>query len=252
MSTSGYAGTGSTFAAKSAQNESFKHRSMKRFTETEKWKDPWFRKLSAGAKLAFFYIVENCDNAGVWTPDKELADFCIGMEIPWEKVLEAFGDRVLVLKSGDWLVTKFIGFQFGELSEACKPHLQVLKLIEKHRVSKGYPKGIHTLKDTDKDKDKEGSAEGNGKNSHPLLPTLHGAKAYAPLVGIDPKAAEVWWLDCDARGLSSSGHFLDGRGQAIHNWQAAMTSYGRKWQANDQQRTAEREKRRDEPKKVTL
>jgi len=55
---------------------------MKRFTETEKWRDPWFRKLSAGAKLAFLYIIDNCDNAGVWTADKELADFSIGMEIP--------------------------------------------------------------------------------------------------------------------------------------------------------------------------
>jgi hypothetical protein len=136
---------------------------MKRFTETEKWRDPWFRKLSAGAKLAFLYIIDNCDNAGVWTADKELADFSIGMEIPWVKVLEAFGERVSVLPSGDWLIVRFVEFQFGKLSKDCKPHLQVMRLIEKHRVSKGYPKGFRTLEEKDKEKEKEpeGSAEGD-------------------------------------------------------------------------------------------
>jgi len=75
---------------------------MKRFTDTDKWRDPWFRKLSAGAKLAFLFIVDNCDNAGVWDADMELANFSIGMEIPWEKVRESLGERLEVLKSGKW------------------------------------------------------------------------------------------------------------------------------------------------------
>lgn len=86
----------------------------------------------------------------------------------------------------------------------------------------------------------------------PILPTLDQAKAYAPQSGIEPAAAEIWWLECEGRGISEAGFFRDGKGQDIHNWHAAMTSYGRKWQANDAQRTAAREKRRDEPKKVTL
>lgn len=134
---------------------------MKRFTETEKWRDPWFRKLSAGAKLAFIYIIENCDNAGVWSGDKELAEFQIGMAIQWDKVLPAFEDRVKVLPGGEWLLTKFVSFQFGQLSAECKPHLQVIRLIEKHRVSKGYPKGINTLEEKKKEKRKKGSAEGD-------------------------------------------------------------------------------------------
>jgi len=65
------------------------------------------------------------------------------------------GDRLLVLPSGKWHLTRFISFQFGTLSKESKPHQQVLRLLEKHGVSKGYPKGIHTLKDKDKDKDKD-------------------------------------------------------------------------------------------------
>ncbi len=138
---------------------------MKRFTDTDKWRDPWFRKLSAGAKLAFLFIVDNCDNAGVWDADMELANFSIGMEIPWEKVRESLGERMEVLKSGKWHLKKFVNFQCGELSEECKPHAAVIRLLNKHgiqRVSKEYPKGIHTLKEKDQDKDKERDEDQEG------------------------------------------------------------------------------------------
>lgn len=70
----------------------------------------------------------------------------------------------------------------------------------------------------------------------PILPTLDQAMAFAPSAGIEPKAAECWWFDCDSRGLSPSGRLIDAKGAEIHNWQSAMTSYGRKWQSNDLQR----------------
>lgn len=169
------------------------HFEMKRFTETDKWRDPWFRKLSAGAKLAFYYIVENCDNSGVWTPDTELADFSIGMAIPWDKVKEAFGNRLLILSSGDWLMLKFVSFQYGQLSPDCKPHLQVLRLIEKHRVSKGYPKGINTLEEKDKDKDK-GSAEGaKSATDSDWVKGLIDQECYKPVdVVTELSKAKVW------------------------------------------------------------
>jgi uncharacterized phage protein (TIGR02220 family) len=138
---------------------------MKRFTDTDKWRDPWFRKLSAGAKLAFLFIVDNCDNAGVWDADMELANFSIGMEIPWEKVRESLGERLEVLKSGKWHLKKFVNFQCGELSEECKPHAAVIRLLNKHgiqRASKGYPKGMNTLKEKDQDKDKERDEDQEG------------------------------------------------------------------------------------------
>jgi len=138
---------------------------MKRFTDTDKWRDPWFRKLSAGAKLAFLFIVDNCDNAGVWDADMELANFSIGMEIPWVKVRESLGERLEVLKSGKWHLKKFVNFQCGELSEECKPHAAVIRLLNKHgiqRVSKGYPKGMNTLKEKDQDKDKERDEDQEG------------------------------------------------------------------------------------------
>jgi hypothetical protein len=184
---------------------------MKRFTETEKWRDPWFRKLSAGAKLAFLYIIDNCDNAGVWTADKELADFSIGMEIPWMKVLEAFGERVSVLPSGDWLIVRFVEFQFGKLSKDCKPHLQVIRLIEKHRVSKGYPKGFGTLEDKeeDKEKDKKGDARGKPESRFEV-------DAYAAEIGMSKADVDSWFDHFEANGWKVGGK------AAMKDWQAAL------------------------------
>lgn len=184
---------------------------MKRFTETEKWRDPWFRKLSAGAKLAFLYIIDNCDNAGVWTADKELADFSIGMEIPWVKVLEAFGERVSVLPSGDWLIVRFVEFQFGKLSKDCKPHLQVMRLIEKHRVSKGYPKGFGTLEDKeeDKEKDKKGDARGKPESRSEV-------DAYAAEIGMSKADVDSWFDHFEANGWKVGGK------AAMKDWQAAL------------------------------
>jgi len=127
---------------------------MKRFTETAKWADPWFLALSLDSKLAFWYITENCDGAGVWDPNKRLANFCFTRDIDWDAVKSELGDRVEVLPSGKWHLTRFVDFQYGTLSADCRPHAFVIKLREKHGI-KGYPKGMDTLTDTDKEKDKE-------------------------------------------------------------------------------------------------
>jgi hypothetical protein len=184
---------------------------MKRFTETEKWRDPWFRKLSAGAKLAFLYIIDNCDNAGVWTADKELADFSIGMEIPWVKVLEAFGERVSVLPSGDWLIVRFVEFQFGKLSKDCKPHLQVIRLIEKHRVSKGYPKGFRTLEEKEEDKEKDQKGDARGKPE-----SRSDVDAYAAEIGMSKADVDSWFDHFEANGWKVGGK------AAMKDWQAAL------------------------------
>jgi hypothetical protein len=66
-----------------------------------------------------------------------------------------------------------------------------------------------------------------------ILPTLDQAMEFAPAAGVSPEAAEAWWLECDARPLTPSGHFTDKTGQPIARWQSHLTAYGRKWQAND-------------------
>ena len=143
---------------------------MKRFTDTEKWGDEWFRELPPVFKCLWVYLCDRCDNAGIWKVDKGLAEFQIGSKIDWENAIESFGERCVFIKEDRIFITGFIAFQYGELKENSKPHAQVLRILElnnvsypKHTLSIPYTKGMDTLMDKDKDKDKDILKEGGCK-----------------------------------------------------------------------------------------
>jgi len=85
----------------------------KRLTETQKWVDPWFRRLAPEFKLAWIYLTDNCDCAGVIDLDRELASFQIGFDVQWEKFFVEAGERIRKLSSGKIWVTQFVAFQQG-------------------------------------------------------------------------------------------------------------------------------------------
>ena len=130
---------------------------MKRFTETGKWNDQWFRKLKPEMKLLWGWLLDNCDAAGVIEPDIELASFQIGYAMGIDRLSE-LGDRITEIGAGKYVIPKFVRFQYGTLSKDCRAHGPVYASIEKNgldRVFKGIPKGLDTPKDKYKDKDKE-------------------------------------------------------------------------------------------------
>ena len=108
---------------------------MKRFTETNKWRDAWFRRLSAGAKLVWIYLTENCDSVGMIEIDLGLLSSDCGMKITAEHLGE-LSSRLQKISAGRFFIPKFIPFQYGELSEKCPPHKTVLRLIEIHQLRK--------------------------------------------------------------------------------------------------------------------
>lgn len=131
--------------------------------DTEKWSDPWYRKMPVVYKNFWDYLCARCDNAGVWKVDMELAQFQIGEPLKEAEALAIFEGKVVPLTANYWHIPGFVSFQFGELSADSKPHRSILSLIQKHQI-KGYPKGIHTLKDSSKDsgKEKDKDKEGDG------------------------------------------------------------------------------------------
>ena len=148
----------------------------KRFTETEKWKDPWFRKLSPEVKLFWLFLTDNCDSAGFWKKDYDLAAFFCGVEVneSFLSSINAEKERVINYKE-HILIIDFIQFQYGTLSPDCKPHKAVIDLLERHN-SKGYSKGKDTLtiplanpclrvQDKDKDKDKDNNLNNINNNT---------------------------------------------------------------------------------------
>ena len=120
---------------------------MKRFTETTKWSDPWFRRLSPAAKLLWLYLCDNCDQAGVIDLDSEVASVHIGATVD-ERVIEGLGNRVVTLPCGKLFIPQFIKFQHGTPSKECKAHNPVFVSIEKYsldRVMEELGKGMDTL-----------------------------------------------------------------------------------------------------------
>ena len=132
----------------------------KRFTETGKWKKKWIRELSPEMKLFWFYLLDNCDHAGIWEVDIELAALQIGIELDESIILNTFNRKIVPFKPGKWFVPKFIVYQYGELNKSNRAHLSVIKILTKYGLNKGLNeveqgayKSLEGAKDKDKDKE---------------------------------------------------------------------------------------------------
>ena len=186
---------------------------MKRFTETLKWSDPWFRKLSPESKLLWQWILDNCDHAGIIEPDMELASFQIGYAMSMD-TLKSLGDRLEKIEGSKWLVVKFIGFQYGVLSEDCKAHNPVFASLKKHGV-KGYGKGIHTHRRTPQDTDKDKDNTKTGQR-----PTLNEVKLFCAKSGL-PESDAIWfWNKCEGNGWTNGGKPIKSWPHTIASWKA--------------------------------
>lgn len=134
----------------------------KRFTDTDKWKDPWFRKLPFNYQRFWIYLLDSCDQSGVWQVDFELVEFFLRESFDMKETTQIFHERIHIFDDGKkWFIPKFISFQYGVLNDLCRPHAFVLKLLDKYKL-KGYLKGISTLKDKDKDIDKDKDKDKKG------------------------------------------------------------------------------------------
>lgn len=132
----------------------------KRFTDSEKWKKPFIRSLEAPYKLLWFYILDDCDHAGIWQADIEVAQIKIGEKIDIEKAKKCLKGKIIVFNNGEkWFIPDFIEFQYGKLNENNRVHNSVLlqlkkyNLIDKNLKIKEYIRPLQGPKDKDKDKD---------------------------------------------------------------------------------------------------
>ncbi len=129
----------------------------KRFTDTETWNDPWYRKMPLEAKVFWKFLLDRCDVAGFWKKDYEMASFQCGFEVSDAHLSFLNEGKERIVDHGVYLqIADFIQFQYGELSPDCNPHKPIINLRESYR-KKGYLKGSTTLtvKEQDKDKEKE-------------------------------------------------------------------------------------------------
>lgn len=105
----------------------------KRFTDTDKWKKNVIKKMPPAYKLLWIYMCDDCDNAGIWHVDFDVAEIRIGEQISEEKAKEYFGDKIISIDKGEkWFIPGFIDFQYGVLNIKNRAHESVIKKLEKY------------------------------------------------------------------------------------------------------------------------
>jgi hypothetical protein len=157
----------------------------KRMTDTAKWKKEFIRGLSAKHKLLWFYILDDCDHAGVWEVDFEVASLRIGETIVPSEALEALSEQVAIIGKNRWWIRDFISFQYGNLTPKNKMYAPVMAVLNKYGIDPNMPDSIPhkppidgvKVKDKVKDKDKEevkvkDNAAENEKFEYPLTEDL--------------------------------------------------------------------------------
>jgi hypothetical protein len=136
----------------------------KRFTDTEKWKKSLLRTIPPKYKLLWLYICDDCDHAGIWNVDIEVASIRIGEQIFLDEAVKILGEKIQIFDGGEkWFIQSFIDFQYGILNKENRVHLSIINILEKYNILKNKPltSPLQGVKDKDKDKDKEMDKDSN-------------------------------------------------------------------------------------------
>jgi hypothetical protein len=133
----------------------------KRFTDTNKYKKPFIRGLQGAYKLFWDYLYHDCDHAGIWIVDFEIAQLYLGNDMSINKpdAIKYFNEgeiRIIEFDNGKkWFIKSFVEFQYGILNEQNRVHLSVLTELKRHNLNKGLISSLQGAKEKDKEKDKD-------------------------------------------------------------------------------------------------
>lgn len=137
----------------------------KRFTDTDKWKDEWYTELNNDYKVIWQYLLDTCDNAGIYKRNIKLLNYYCNTNVSAEDILKVLKDRVSLISDDKWIINKFCVFQYGNdfLQSKNKAVVSAInKLIENklydnttNSVLIPYPYSIDTPKEQEEDKAKD-------------------------------------------------------------------------------------------------
>lgn len=155
----------------------------KRFTDTQKWDHEWIVKLPQDMKLAWVYILDRCDHAGIWIANFTIMNASLGTAVTLDSLLETFKEKLTLIGSDKIFIPSFLAFQYGKLNPLNKVHKSVLNRLNelgiqapsKPLASPLLAPSSHLYeipspllgakeREMDKDKDKE-KGEGSGEGA---------------------------------------------------------------------------------------
>ena len=136
----------------------------KRFSDSEKWNDVWFTELNNDQKIIWIYLLDHCDNAGIFKLNMKLINFNCSTNISVEEFISIFKERITQINKESWIINKFCYFQYGPdflTKTTNKAVISAIKKLEEVKLVRKFNNNyLLCIPDTSsinipKDKDKE-------------------------------------------------------------------------------------------------
>ena len=83
--------------------------------ETSIWEQDWYCELGGEYQHFWDFINDNCDNAGIWIPNKKGFEMRTGFRVNLDSFFKKVnGDkkRIITLENGRWFLPGFIKYQW--------------------------------------------------------------------------------------------------------------------------------------------
>lgn len=115
----------------------------KRFTDSDKWRDPWFCELKPEIKLLWLFILDTCDHAGIWKDQFKYFNYLNETNLSPLDLDENFRDRIFLVSDSTYFIPKFIHFQYPNFNPyKNNAHKGVVKSLTYHGASEGLIEGL--------------------------------------------------------------------------------------------------------------
>lgn len=158
--------------------------------------------MKAPYKVLYLYLLCECDHAGVWICEMDVAALRLGMKLGGrDEVLAELAGAVIDLGGGAWYVVDYVRSQYGTLNPANRVHASVMDRLQGLGMdplnlpeNKPLTSPLQGDKDKDKDKDKDNS-EKKGREVKEHDATFEAKKEPAPITWpswAGPKTLAAW------------------------------------------------------------
>lgn len=176
----------------------------KRFIDTDLFRKPLMRGLQGPYKVLWIYLLCECDHAGVWDVELDVASMRLGVKLDPVKCASAIGDSIVQIDGGrKWWIPEFVAFQYGVLNPANRVHASVIGTLAKYGIdpltlkkeapSKDLESPLEGAKDKDMDKDKDQEKGVQGKTIT-VEPTTDQERANRAAAADHPFSSEAFRL----------------------------------------------------------
>lgn len=212
----------------------------KRFIDSNFFKHPFVRSLKAPLKSLYTFIICDCDAAGFWAPDFEIASIYTDQKFSLTDFEKHFSSKYVKNENGEYFFPDFIQRQYdGKLRRSNPAHKNVIKKLEDHGflvdffsiendekggdfyfLNKGALKGLQSSFEASKDKDtvmvKEKETRANEKQLP--IPDFNEFLDYAleKQPDLDHKSVKLKYESWKENG------WKDGNDKKIKNWKVKI------------------------------